>query len=98
MSSLKIATWSVRGIQSLSLRQMKIDLLLNTNFDMIFTQELRLKTCEDIHDVSNLWTKGQAVISIGEDSADGVGIFFASQHVTIIRKRELVPGRLLMVV
>lgn len=97
MASLKIATWNIRGIKSLSLRQAKIEMLLNTTFDIIFIQEMRLNTIDDVEDVYKLWSKGKSVISIGEDTADGVGILFKNQQVEIVRTREIVPGRLLMI-
>lgn len=70
--------------------------LLNTRYDIICAQELRLTTGEDIARVTEMWTKGTSVISIGTDMADGVGIFFKDKA-EIIRSREIIPGRILMV-
>lgn len=36
------------------------------------------------------------MISIGESRAESVGIFFKSHDVEIYRRRDLIPGRLLM--
>uniref|UniRef100_A0A672Y4V7 Endonuclease/exonuclease/phosphatase domain-containing protein n=1 Tax=Sphaeramia orbicularis TaxID=375764 RepID=A0A672Y4V7_9TELE len=44
-----------------------------------------------------MWTKGKCIISIGEDKADGVGIFFRTHDIVIIRRRDIIPGRLLMI-
>lgn len=97
MCFLNVATLNVRGINSNVFRQQKIDYLLNTNSDILCTQELRLTTDEDVKNVCDMWYKGKSVISIGENSADGVGIFFNTQEVNIIRRRDIIPGRLLMI-
>lgn len=91
-----MCTLNVRGVQSSANRLKKFDILMQTNFDVLCLQELRLSTNADVDGVRNLWSKDTSLISIGEDTADGVGIFFKS-HVNIIRKRDIVPGRLLVV-
>ena len=87
----------MRGIQSKHNRESKLNYLLGTNFDVLCIQELRLKNANDVDDVINLWSKGSAVISIGQDLADGVGILFKNKDVCIIKRRDIIPGRLLLV-
>ena len=91
-----IATINLRGIQQASTRQDKLNVLKNVRADIIFTQELRLKTLNDVNRVKECWSHGWSEFSIGGDSADGVGILFNSKNITIQRKRELIPGRLLV--
>ena len=77
-------------------RQSKMNSLHNTRYDIICAQELRLSAHTDVVDVANMWVKGTSIISIGIDRADGVGIFFKSK-VEIIKAREVIPGRILLV-
>uniref|UniRef100_A0A668TGV0 exodeoxyribonuclease III n=1 Tax=Oreochromis aureus TaxID=47969 RepID=A0A668TGV0_OREAU len=97
MSTLKIITWNVRGLQSERLRKKKVLFLQKLDYDILCLQELRLKTNEDIGELNKLWGPSHSVISIGEDSADGVGFFFKNTHVNIIKKRDIIPGQLLLV-
>ena len=94
--NFNIATINVRGIQQASTRQEKMNVLKNIRADIIFTQELRLKSMDDINNVKACWSHGWSEFSIGGDSADGVGILFNTKNITIQRKRELIPGRLLV--
>uniref|UniRef100_A0A3P9B483 exodeoxyribonuclease III n=1 Tax=Maylandia zebra TaxID=106582 RepID=A0A3P9B483_9CICH len=94
---LKIITWNVRGLQSERLRKKKVLFLQKLDYDILCLQELRLKTKEDIEELIKLWGPSHSVVSIGEDSADGVGFFFKNTHVNIIKKRDIIPGRLLLV-
>ena len=77
-------------------RQSKMNILHNTRYDIICAQELRLTAHNDVVEVAEMWEKGTSVISIGIDKADGVGIFFKSK-VEIIKAREIIPGRVLLV-
>uniref|UniRef100_A0A3P8RCS1 exodeoxyribonuclease III n=1 Tax=Astatotilapia calliptera TaxID=8154 RepID=A0A3P8RCS1_ASTCA len=95
--TLKIITWNVRGLQSERLRKKKVLFLQKLDYDILCLQELRLKTKEDIEELIKLWGPSHSVVSIGEDSADGVGFFFKNTHVNIIKKRDIIPGRLLLV-
>lgn len=63
--------------------------LLDKKCEIICAQELRLKTNEDINEVKTLW-------NVGQDSADGVGVFF-KKNVEILKVREIIPGRILMI-
>lgn len=94
--SLNVTTISVRGIQSRKNRRKKISTLLEKNCDVVCAQELRLKCETDIKEVNKLWTAGEAVISIDDNRADGVGIFF-KQDIDILIIREIIPGRILLV-
>uniref|UniRef100_A0A3P9DFD0 Histone H4 n=1 Tax=Maylandia zebra TaxID=106582 RepID=A0A3P9DFD0_9CICH len=67
-----------------------------------YTEHAKRKTVtamdvEDIEELIKLWGPSHSVVSIGEDSADGVGFFFKNTHVNIIKKRDIIPGRLLLV-
>lgn len=86
---LSITACNIRGIQSKPNRDLQIESLLNIKGDIICAQELRLNTNEDVKDVQKRWTRGEAIISIGEDRADGIGILF-STDVTIIKSRGIV--------
>lgn len=97
MTNLFVGSWNLRGIQSKKNREEKIKYLLGTSFDILCIQELRLKSEVDGNDVIRLWEKGLAIISIGNDLADGVGILFKSKDVQIHKRRDIIPGRLLMV-
>ncbi len=41
--------------------------------------------------MTKLWKNGRSEISIGENKADGVGIFFKNHDVDIIRRRDIIP-------
>ena len=96
MSTLSVVSCNLRGIQSLENRRTKLSALHNTRYDIICTQELRLTAQSDVVDVVNFWKKGTSIVSIGFDKADGVGIFFKGKA-EIIRSREIIPGRILLV-
>ena len=56
-----------------------------------------MTTCKsNVDDVCKRWHEGKSIISIGENRDDGVGIFFKEKYITIIRRRDIIPGRLLM--
>ena len=55
MSLINVATWNVRGVQSKDFRERKIKYLFDTNYDFLFTQELRLNTTSDVDDVCKMW-------------------------------------------
>uniref|UniRef100_A0A668RM93 exodeoxyribonuclease III n=1 Tax=Oreochromis aureus TaxID=47969 RepID=A0A668RM93_OREAU len=97
MSTVKIITWNVRGLQSERLRRKKVLFLQKLDYDIMCLQELRLKTNEGTGELIKLWGPSHSVISIGEDSADGVGFFFKNTHVNIIKTRDIIPGWLLLV-
>ena len=56
--NFNIATINVRGIQQASTRQEKMNVLKNIRADIIFTQELRLKSMDDINNVKACWSHG----------------------------------------
>ncbi|KAL7390488.1 hypothetical protein ABVT39_022165 [Epinephelus coioides] len=65
ISFLSVATWNARGIQTMSLRKDKTEYLLNTDSDILCTQELRLNMNNDAEDgekyrVINLYTAPDA--------------------------------------
>ena len=70
--------------------------LHNTSYDIICAQELRLTSQADVEDVRARWEKGTSIVSRGCDKADGVAIFFKS-NAEIIKTREIIPGRILLV-
>lgn len=87
MSNIKIITFNVRGLQSEKSRKRKVDFLKRLDYDILCLQEMRLKTHADIDELNKMWNTGHSIISIGEDSSDGVGFFFKNTHVNIIKKR-----------
>uniref|UniRef100_A0A668RZ55 exodeoxyribonuclease III n=1 Tax=Oreochromis aureus TaxID=47969 RepID=A0A668RZ55_OREAU len=97
MSNIKIITFNVRGLQSDKSRKRKVDFLKRLDYDILCLQEMRLKTHADICELTKMWNTGHSIISIGEDSSDGVGIFFKKDTVNIIKRRDIIPGRLLLV-
>lgn len=58
---------------------------------------MTLKARADICELTKMWNTGHSIISIGEDSSDGVGIFFKKDTVNITRRRDIIPGQLLFV-
>ena len=96
MTVLSIITCNVRGIQSIKNRETKMSALHNTSYDIICAQELRLTSQADFEDVRARWEKGTSIVSRGCDKADGVAIFFKS-NAEIIKTREIIPGRILLV-
>jgi exonuclease III len=96
MTVLSIITCNVRGIQSIKNRETKMSALHNTSYDIICAQELRLTSQADVEDVRARWEKGTSIVSRGCDKADGVAIFFKS-NAEIIKTREIIPGRILLV-
>lgn len=93
----KIVTSNVRGIQLLKNRKDKLNKLAALSADILFLQELRINELDEVKKVKEFWKIGTAIISIGIDKADGVGIFFNTNDVNIIKKRDIIPGRLLVV-
>lgn len=94
--ALKITSINVRGIKSEKFRYEKVNSLKQVKSDIICAQELRLTTQSDLENVRDLWTEGTSALSIGEDRADGVGVFFRGTA-EIIKCREIIPGRILMI-
>lgn len=93
----KIITSNVRGITQIKNRAEKLNKLAALNPDILFVQELRLNHVDQIKEVEEFWKLGTVIISIGTDTADGVGIFFNSKDIEIIKRRDIIPGRLLVV-
>uniref|UniRef100_A0A3B1KE89 exodeoxyribonuclease III n=1 Tax=Astyanax mexicanus TaxID=7994 RepID=A0A3B1KE89_ASTMX len=93
---LKIFTSNVRGIKLIKNRVDKLNKLAALNPDILFIQELRLNHIEQIKEAQQLWKIGKSVISIGSDLADGVGILFNTYNLEIIKRRDIIPGRLLV--
>uniref|UniRef100_A0A3P9D1I3 exodeoxyribonuclease III n=1 Tax=Maylandia zebra TaxID=106582 RepID=A0A3P9D1I3_9CICH len=76
---------------------LKVDFLKRLDYDILCLQEMRLKTHVDVCELNKMWNTAHSIISIGEDSSDGVGIFFKKDTVNIIKRRDIIPGRLLLV-
>lgn len=89
-----IWTWQDRTEKS---RGTKADFLKLLHYDILCLQEMRLKIHADINELNKVWNPGHSIISIGEDSSDGVGIFFKKDTVNIIKRRDIIPGQLLLV-
>ena len=94
--ALSIASINVRSILSHDKRRDKLAVIKNSKADIIFAQELWLQTVDDIENVKRLWSNGHSELSIGPAKADGVAIFFNVADVVIIKRREPVPGRMLV--
>ena len=71
--------------------------MLREKLDILCIQETRLSTFKDVAEVQKLWVKGKSFHSIGESKADGIGILFFSENITVIQLREIIPGRLMLV-
>ena len=95
-SMLNISTINLRGISTLRSRQEKLEVLKSIKSDILFVQELWLRTNDDVNNVKSMWMNGHSEFSIGSDKCDGVGILFNTKDVIITKKRELIPGRLLV--
>lgn len=83
-------------MKSVENRNIKINILIKTQCDIICAQGLRLTTQEDVNKTIAIWAKGTAIISIGYDKADGICIFFKTKT-EIIESSEIIPGRALLV-
>ena len=76
MINFNIVTINTRGIQQVSTRLDKLNVLKNIRADIILTQELQLNSLDDVNSVKESWSHGWSEFSVGGDRADGVGILF----------------------
>uniref|UniRef100_A0A3B1JVZ9 exodeoxyribonuclease III n=1 Tax=Astyanax mexicanus TaxID=7994 RepID=A0A3B1JVZ9_ASTMX len=92
-----MANCNIRGIQSANNRNTKLNILKTVNLDILCLQETRLTSYKNICDAQTVWGEHLSFFSIGEDKAGGVAILFYTKNVSVLKIREIIPGRLMYV-